>query len=456
MKFFSVVRNVSGRRLAAGRAATMLALAISIFTSGAQAQTAAPAPALEALTLRAAEALFLERNRELLAARRAVEGAEADVITAGARPNPNLSISTSSISRSLGAGSPQDKRIDTIVGLSQVFERGNKAGLRTETAQSIANAVRSDGRDVERMQRVVLHGAYYDLLQAQEKLRIANENAALFQKSIDALNLRLKAGDVAAVDVSRMSVDALRARNDARSAQADAEKAQSALAYLIGADQDAARLRASDNWPAVDTRVALDAKATEALIDARPDVQAAQARVAAADKARELARAQRTRDITAGAQVERFPGNDPRNSVGFSVSVPLFTRYYFDGEIRRAESDHTAAQENLQRVRALAAAELRKAASDVSSSAERVQRLREVLLAAAEKAAQGAEFAYSRGAIGVMDVLDARRQLTATRLEAVAVQADYAKALAAWRAATATATATNTAAAENALTPPKN
>jgi outer membrane protein, heavy metal efflux system len=434
MNFFSVVRHASGGVFSARRAAVAWALAANVFTISAQAQS--PTPALEALTLRAAETLFLERNRELQAARRAIEGADADVISAGARPNPNLSISTASISRSLGAGSPLDKRIDTIVGLSQVFERGNKAGLRTETAQSIANAVRSDERDVVRLQRVVLHGAYYDLLQAQEKLRIARENAALFQKSIDALNLRLKAGDVAAVDVSRMSVDALRAHNDARGAQADVEKAQSALAYLIAADQDAARLRATDGWPALEK---LDTQAAGAVIDARPDVQAAQARVAAADKNRELARALRTRDITAGVQLERFPGNDPRNSAGFNVSVPLFTRYYFDGEIRRAQSDHAAAQENLQRVRALAAAELRKAASDVSSSAERVQRLREVLLAAAEKAAQGAEFAYSRGAIGVMDVLDARRQLTATRLEAVAVQADYAKALAAWQAATAAA-----------------
>jgi outer membrane protein TolC len=36
-----------------------------------------------------------------------------------------------------------------------------------------------------------------------------------------------------------------------------------------------------------------------------------------------------------------------------------------------------------------------------------------------------------------MDVLDARRQLSATRLEGLAVQTDYAKALAAWRAAVA-------------------
>ena len=432
MKFFRIFHNHFPAGFGILLSTAAVALASLLLAGATHAQV--PAPALEALTLRAAEALFLERNRELQAARRAIEGAEADVIIASARPNPNLSFSTASLSRALGTGSPLDKRIDTIVGLSQVFERGNKAGLRTETAQSIANAVRSDERDVERQQRVVLHGAYYDLLQAQGKLRIVGETATLFQKSVDALNLRLKAGDVAAVDVSRMSVDALRARNDERGAQADIEKAQSALAYLIGADRDAARLRAADNWPVVEK---LDLQTADAIIDARPDLQAAQARVAAADKNRDLARGLRTRDITAGVQSERFPGNDPRNSAGFNVSVPLFTRYYYDGEIRRAEADFAVAQDNLQRVRALAAAELRKAASDVASSAERVQRLREVLLAAAEKAAQGAEFAYSRGAIGVMDVLDARRQLTATRLEAVAVQADYAKALAAWRAATA-------------------
>ena len=401
----------------------------------AYAQSPVATPALDALTLPVAESLFLQRNRELQAARRAVEGADADVVTAGARPNPNLSISTSSISRSLGSGSLPDKRIDTVVGLSQVFERGNKAGLRTQSAQSLATAVRGDQLDVERTQRVALHGAYYELLLAQEKLRINLETATLFQKSIDALTIRLKAGDVAAVDVSRMSVDALRARNDARSAQADVEKAQSVLAYLIGADGDAARLRATDPWPALEK---IDLKMVDVIIDARPDVQAALARAEAADKNRALARSLRTRDVTAGVQYERFPGNEPRNSAGVNVSVPLFTRYYYDGEIRRAESDYAAAQENLQRVKALASADLRKAASDVSSSAERVQRLRESLLAAAEKAAQGAEFAYSRGAIGVMDVLDARRQLTATRLDAIAVQADYAKALAAWRAATTT------------------
>jgi cobalt-zinc-cadmium efflux system outer membrane protein len=78
---------------------------------------------------------------------------------------------------------------------------------------------------------------------------------------------------------------------------------------------------------------------------------------------------------------------------------------------------------------------MRKAVADLAASGERVKRFRDTLLAAAQKAAQGAEFAYTRGAIGVIDVLDARRQLAATRLEALAAHTDYAKALSAWNAA---------------------
>ena len=388
----------------------------------------------EPLTLQQVEKLFAARSRELRAANRAVEAAEADIISAGARPNPNLSISTASISPgNLGAGSIFNKRIDTVVGLSQVFERGNKAGLRTGAAQATATAVRSDRGDVERVQRVVLHGAYYDLLLAQDKVRITQDTAALFEKSMDALNIRLKAGDVAAVDVSRMSVDALRAKNEVRNSRADFEKAQAALAYLIGAEQNASRLQAADPWPM--PGISADARALEGAIAARADVQAAQARLQAAEHNRDLARSLRTRDITGGVQMERYPGNDPRNSMGLSVSIPLFTRYYYDGEIKRAESDLLAAEDNVVRVRAMAMTEISRAASDLNSSAERMFRFREVLLAAAEKAAQGAEFAHSRGAIGVMDLLDARRQLIATRLESLAVSADYAKALSAWRAA---------------------
>ena len=155
----------------------------------------------------------------------------------------------------------------------------------------------------------------------------------------------------------------------------------------------------------------------------------------AAEKQRELARAQRTRDITAGVSYEHFPNDGSNNTLGVSISIPLFTNYYFEGEIRRAEVGLQAAQDNLERVRALARGEIARARADLDAAQERVARFQDVLLREAQKAADAAEFAYSKGALGVMDLLDARRTLRATRIEATIAQADYAKSLTAWQAA---------------------
>src|SRR5262249_18361698 len=155
----------------------------------------------------------------------------------------------------------------------------------------------------------------------------------------------------APTDLARLTVDTLRAQNDSRVARAELTRAQIALAYLIGVEREAALLKAGDPWPGAEPPQ--QAAELDAIIDARSDVRAAQARIAAADRARDLARAQRTRDITAGVSYERFPGDTANNSFGFFVSVPLFTNYYFEGEIRKSEVEYDAARDNLERARAL-------------------------------------------------------------------------------------------------------
>lgn len=414
-------------------AAIALAAMTSLWPLSGQA---ASVPALEQLTLQAAETLFTAHNRELLIARRTVEGAEADVLSAAAPLNPNLSIGTSRISPSLGIGPgrPTEKRVDTVVGLTQVFERGNKRELRTEAAQFNVAAARSDAADAGRQLLYQVRGAYYDLLLAQEKLDITSNTADLFDKSVGAAERRLQAGDIAATELARIRVDALRARNDASAARAERERNQLALSYLIGAEREAARITVIDRWPS--DQLPKTVQNTQHLIDQRADVRAAQARVSVAEKSRDLARALRTRDITGGLQYERFPGDTANNSYGFTVSIPLFTRYQYSGEIRRAEIELLAAQENLERISALAAADIHRAGRELATAAERKNRSQDILLPAAEKAATGAEFAYTRGAIGIMDLLDARRQFYASRLDTATATADHAKAYAAWRSAT--------------------
>src|SRR5215470_3179222 len=414
-----------------------MALAVAAFAAlnaaGAEPR-AAPNP--EHLTLAMAEQLFRDHSRELLAAKRAIESAEADKVIAAQRPNPTLSAGVSSLSAQnwSAASGFRDKPIDTGIQLSQLIERGNKRELRTQAAQSSLEASRHDFQDVLRQQTLAMRGAFYDLLLAQERVRVSEETQALFRRSVDAAELRLRAGDIASSDLSRLRVDALRAENDVRQTQADREKAQLVLAYFLGLEKNAASIRAEQEWPAPAPVPA--PKSIDDLLDQRADVRAARQRLEAARKNRDLARAARTRDVTVGVGYDHFPTQISNNTFGVSISVPLFLFYQFDGEIKKAEVAVNSAEEDLERTRALARADIARARADLESAQERVQRYSDSLLKEAQRAADAAEYAYKRGAVGVTDLLDARRTWYATRLDAAAAQADYAKALAAWQAAT--------------------
>ncbi|HYX67359.1 MAG TPA: TolC family protein [Burkholderiales bacterium] len=388
------------------------------------------------LTLAEAEALLVQKNRELQAARRNVESAQAQILIAGARPNATLSVNSTSINDA-NTIDGQKRTADTIFRIDQPFERGNKRELRLDAASGLQRASRDDFLDALRQSLAALQGAYFDLRQAQEKADTLAQNAELYLGTLDAAQRRLRAGDLAPADVARVEVDYERAQNDARGARAELARAQIALAYMIGDEAEAAELRAVDPWPAPERA---DAAAVEQAIEARPDVIAAKERVQAAEKLRDLARAQRTRDVTIGTQYERWiPGGGvATQAVGVGVSVPLFTGYDFSGDIQKAEVDRYAAIDALERARAIAGAELRRAAGDLNAAADRLERFDRSLLAAANRSAEASEFAFQRGAISVLEVLDARRTLRAVRLEALAARNDYAKALAAWQAAQAT------------------
>ena len=154
-----------------------------------------------ALSLPEVEQIWRDHSRELKLARGAVAAAEADLTSAGAIANPQLSINTSSIpSQNYGSGGWRNKRVDNIFRLEQLIERGNKRELRQQTAESLLEASRFDLGDTERSQRLLLSQAYYDLLQAQERLRLSSESADLYRNTLKAMDLRLRAGDVAPED----------------------------------------------------------------------------------------------------------------------------------------------------------------------------------------------------------------------------------------------------------------
>jgi cobalt-zinc-cadmium efflux system outer membrane protein len=394
----------------------------------------------DGLTLSQAIGIAIERNHDIKLSTLAIRSAQAATVIANTAPNPTLSVQTSGINPKLGigAGSLRNKTIDTTIRIDQVIERGGKRELRTKNASFLEQASRDDLNEARRQLRMIVSHAYYDLLAAQERLLNARETSALFDTTLNAARKRKKAGDIAGADVARLQVDALRAMNDARQAEADVVKARLALGQLMGIGAQADTIQAADQWP--DVHQAALNNAVDRLIEQRPDVRAVAARVDAAVAARKLALASRTRDVSVGVQFDHYPSSDANtlgggNSYGIGVQIPLFVRHYYDGEIRAAEAALDSARENLDKARDAARGEIYRSLHDVQSAADRVRRFQEELLFAAKKSSDAAEFAFNNGAIGVMDVLDARRTYRATQLDAVAAQTDYAKSLAAWHAA---------------------
>ena len=427
---------------------TYLALsAVSVYTNMALAEE----PKLDHLSYSAASTLFSNNSRELLLAKRMLESAQAGAVIAAQKPNPVLSIGVSNfnLNRNQGNTNPNggnglvDKTFNSSVQINQLLERGNKRELRMAAAEDAIKASNYDLKDTRRQQTLSLAYAYYDLLLAQESEKIQMSNVALYESTLKAAELRLKAGDIANSDVARIRVDALRVKNDLRQAIANHQKAQANIAYLLGKENEASTIVATDQWPTMDAALSAAANIGEVnlanKISQRPDILAAEARTQQAEENRRFANSLKTRDLNLGVQYQHFPGQGPAvgdNTIGAFVSIPLFTNYQYQGEVARSEVEFAAALEAKEQARATAIGEISRSRADLNAAIDKVQRFEQQMLGEAQKASDAAEFAYQHGAIGVTDLLDSRRVLRALQLESAAARADYAKAYSAWQAAT--------------------
>lgn len=399
------------------------------------AQTPPAASGTPTLTL--AQALAAARdNSDVALARHALAGARADVLAADHAPAPVLSTKAASIDLQNGVGGGNvvtRKRIDKSIGIDWTWERGDKRALRTLAAQRALDAAQSDVQDMQTQQLQAALSAYYDLLAAQERLRETREIERGMAELDRVANLRLKAGDLARQDAARTRIEAERARADSELAELARTQAAVALAQLTarGPGLEACAC----DWPA---QVAGPAPGGDLLAwaESRADVRAALARAQAAQAELDNAMALRKADVTIGASYDHYPGTSNR-LVELRAQIPLQWGYRFEGEIGRAQAMLSAAQEALDKTRRLALLDLQSLQQQAASAAQRAAGYENGILPRAREVAQSAELAYAKGAIPLTDLLDARRTLRATALEALAARADYAKAQGNWLLRTA-------------------
>lgn len=412
--------------------ATSLLAALPLWAQGPQAG-AGPDPTPPPVTLQ--QALQAARsNLDVALARSALAAARADVVSANRAPLPVLTTKLSQMDLQNGTGAGNflgEQRIDKSIGMDWTWERGNKRELRTLSAERSASAAQADLDTIRTEQLLAAQAGFFDLLAAQERLTQVSQIAASSTELARSAQRRLQAGDLAAQEASRTEIEAQRARSEITLAELERQRAALALWQNTGIAIAPQQLQAQADWPALQVP-APGSQGLDALVQARAEVRAAQARLEAAQAAVDGSLALKRSDITWGASYDHYPGTS-NALLELRMQMPLQWGYSYQGEIARAQAQLSQAQDALEKVRRQARAELQRLQQEVQATAERTQTYERDILPRARQVAEGAELAYRKGALPLTDLLDARRTLRATLLDALAARTDFAKANTAWQ-----------------------
>jgi cobalt-zinc-cadmium efflux system outer membrane protein len=374
-----------------------------------------PAQAQIKITLDDAIRLALEHNHNLLAARTTIQQSEAQEITANLKPNPvlfadweYLPLFTSGYWNSdyLGGSTEAD------MGLSYLIERGKKRARRYQAAKDITAVTRSQVADNERALTFQVATLFINAQLAQSTLDLAHEDLKSYEKTVELSELRFKRGAISEDDYLKIDLQLLQFQNDVAQAELAKVQALSDLRNLLGYESVPAEYEVVGVFDYIPVPGKLEDFQAKAL-QMRPDYRAAQQSITSANSQYLLAKANGKQDVTVQGNYSHV---NAINAASFYFSVPLAIHNRNQGEIARTQFAITQSQEQEKAASNQVLTDVRDAYEGLQTSDRILQLYRSGYLERAKKDRDISEYAYQRGAVTLLDYLDAERSYRATQL----------------------------------------
>jgi cobalt-zinc-cadmium efflux system outer membrane protein len=398
---------------------------------GSPAQAAnqlAQKPGVQLITLDQAIQMALEHNHNLLAARTTIQQNEAEEITANLRPDPVLLGDTQFLPIFQPSNFSSDYLDNTAqfdLGVSYLFERGKKRQHRLQAAKDQTAVTRWQVADNLRTLTFNVATGFINVELAESTLELANQDLKSFQNSVDITDARYKAGAIGLDDLLKMKLQLLQFQTDVAQAKLARVQGLSDLRQLLGYEQVSADYDLAGSFDYQPMAGGIEDMQAAALKN-RPDLQAAQQGVAAANSAFNLQKAIGKRDVT-GQMSYTHLGYLSEISLFGSMQLPIFDRN--QGEIKRAGFAITQAQEQQLYANGQVLTDVRDAYEGWQANNEVVGLYRSGYLDAAQQSLDITDYAYKHGAASLLDFLDAERSYRATQLGYRQSLASYLQAL---------------------------
>jgi cobalt-zinc-cadmium efflux system outer membrane protein len=266
-------------------------------------------------------------NPVLDSARARVTATEAALVTAGARPNPSLSIAP-------GIPSPYLLTLDFAIPI----ETAGKRGRRIQVASSLDLAARFDLADSTWTVRSGVRAALLNYILASEILELFRSEALVRGDQLSILEQISSAGEIPRQDVDLARIELSKTQLAILTTEGQVGEAKAALAAAVGIPVAGLR-EVQFSWPGIDTPPSAESFLPEEVqrnaVLNRLDVRRSLAQYAAAEAALQLEIAKQYPDINLGPGYT-YEETHSFFTVGFSTTVPLFNRN--QGPIAEAEA----------------------------------------------------------------------------------------------------------------------
>jgi outer membrane protein, heavy metal efflux system len=399
--------------------------------SGLTAVIGSPIPpesSTRALTLDEVERIALAENPEIHVAARKVAMAEAHVPTTGRLDDPQFMVRNWQVPLS----KPWDlNAAQNMLMIGQSLPGPGKRLLETSIAESDVTVAKDELESVRLQIRVEVRKAFFDLLLAQDEMRIHDQHLEIARQAIEGARIKYTVGKVPQQDVLKAQLAMTRLEEHIIRFERDAEVARARMNTLLDRDP-ATSIRVQGDF-GITTDLPPDKQLQQVALQSRPDLVEAQA---AADKSRKeesLAGKAYTPDFSvAGGYMLMPTGSNPRNNYMFegSVTLPWLNRRKHDAEITEAAVKATEQDAEVAAMRNAAYGQIDEALAEARSAQRLARMYHSSLEPQAEATLHAAVIAYENNQTDLLDLIDSQMAVIDVNLAWFQSMGDFATSIA--------------------------
>jgi outer membrane protein TolC len=368
----------------------------------------------------------LDRNPELVAARKQWEAATNRIAQARSLEDPSLFVDFFNTPKTLNFAQTQN----TIFGLSQSIPFPGKLALKGEVASRSADMTEQLVRAKELELVARLKQAYYDLFLAQKAVQIHHEQVDLVRQFVAIANAKFRGGMGGQADVLKAQVELSLLLQHLPVLEQRRKTAEAMLNTLL--DRNPASPLGMAQEPALlPLEESVDNLHSLALID-RPELKAAELDIQRNEQSRALAQRQYYPDFN--VSFRRFQNFQADNGFGAYVSMTLpfsfWTKPKYDAGVQEAAAGVAVARAQQHTLENMTRFQINDLLAKLRATDQVATLYRTTILPQAEQGLEAARAEYRTGKAGFLDLIDAQRAWRKFQLEYFTALADRQRQLA--------------------------